>query len=87
MKGYFISEQCIECGLCVKNCPQKVIIEGTPFKISQEHCLHCGICYEIVGNNGVIRGRVEDLYDDNSYNVNNIKVSSDALNYIITNEK
>ena len=46
LKGYFISEQCIECGLCVKNCPQKVIIEGTPFKISQEHCLHCGICYE-----------------------------------------
>ena len=48
---------------------------------------HCGICYEIVGNNGVIRGRVEDLYDDNNNNVNNIKASSDALNYIITNEQ
>lgn len=45
-KGYIITEKCIQCGLCAEKCPQKVITEGTPYKISQNNCLHCGICYE-----------------------------------------
>ncbi len=45
-KGYQITEKCIECGICAKNCPQRCIIEGTPFQIQQNHCLHCGNCYE-----------------------------------------
>lgn len=45
-KGYIISEKCIQCGLCAEKCPQKVITEGNPYKISQNNCLHCGICYE-----------------------------------------
>ena len=45
-KGYYITEDCIGCGFCLKNCPQRCIISGNPYRIEQEHCLHCGNCYE-----------------------------------------
>lgn len=45
-KGYYISQDCIGCGKCIKNCPQSCIKSGRPFQIIQEHCLHCGNCYE-----------------------------------------
>ena len=45
-KGYFITDSCIGCGRCAKNCPQNCIEEGAPYVISQSHCLHCGSCYE-----------------------------------------
>lgn len=43
-KGYHITDKCISCGTCSLVCPQKAIIQGTPYKIEQEHCLHCGNC-------------------------------------------
>ena len=46
-KGYSISSNCIQCGKCSKNCPQKCIETGVPFRIRQEHCLHCGNCFEL----------------------------------------
>lgn len=45
-KGYFITDSCISCGRCAKNCPQNCIEKGAPYVISQSHCLHCGSCYE-----------------------------------------
>lgn len=45
-KGFFISEDCIECGRCARSCPQKCIEEGSPYRIQQAHCLHCGLCRE-----------------------------------------
>lgn len=45
-KGYRITDACIGCGKCAKNCPQACIEAGTPYQIVQEHCLHCGACYE-----------------------------------------
>lgn len=45
-KGYVISDSCIGCGTCERNCPQGCIVPGQPFQIQQEHCLHCGNCYE-----------------------------------------
>ena len=45
-KGYYITDSCISCGTCKKNCPQRCIEEGAPFTIMQNHCLHCGNCYE-----------------------------------------
>ncbi len=43
-KGYIISEKCIGCGKCLKNCPQQCIELGNPYNIQQNHCLHCGNC-------------------------------------------
>ncbi len=43
-KGYIISEKCIGCGKCLKNCPQRCIAPGKPYRIGQNHCLHCGNC-------------------------------------------
>lgn len=45
-KGYYIDDSCIGCGKCFRNCPQKSIVKGTPYRILQEHCLHCGNCFE-----------------------------------------
>ena len=59
--GFFITQACIGCGKCSRNCPQKCInrqaelpvqgggssAPGTAlYKIRQENCLHCGLCRE-----------------------------------------
>lgn len=46
VQGFAITESCISCGKCARNCPQQCIVPGKPFEIQQEHCLHCGLCYE-----------------------------------------
>lgn len=45
-KGFLITDSCIGCGKCQKNCPQQCIEKGRPYVIQQAHCLHCGLCYE-----------------------------------------
>ncbi|MCI1997911.1 MAG: 4Fe-4S binding protein [Olsenella sp.] len=45
-QGFQITDACIGCGTCARNCPQQCITPGKPFAIAQEHCLHCGLCYE-----------------------------------------
>lgn len=45
-KGYYITDACIGCGNCLKNCPQQCISQGEKYEILQKHCLHCGNCYE-----------------------------------------
>ena len=45
--GYLISEACISCGRCKKECPQQCIESAKIYQIKQNHCLHCGLCYEI----------------------------------------
>ncbi len=45
-KGFFITDSCVGCGTCRKNCPQQCIEKGTPYVICQNHCLHCGLCEE-----------------------------------------
>ncbi len=54
LKGYSITEKCIACGTCLKNCPQKCIVSGKPYKISQTHCLHCGNCVAVCPVGAVI---------------------------------
>lgn len=54
-KGFFITDSCITCGKCKRNCPQQCIDKGTPFKIQQEHCLHCGLCFENCPVQAIVR--------------------------------
>lgn len=45
-KGFMITDNCIGCGKCARNCPQQCVSEGAPYLIAQNHCLHCGLCFE-----------------------------------------
>lgn len=47
-RGMFvIGDECIECGICQRNCPEGCIALGAPYTIDQEHCIRCGICQEV----------------------------------------
>ena len=54
-KGYWISGNCIGCGICLSVCPQRCIEEGTPYVIQENHCLQCGNCFENCPAEAVIR--------------------------------
>lgn len=56
-KGFFITDKCIGCGKCVKNCPQQVITKGKPSVIDQDHCLECGNCFEVCPVQAVVHKR------------------------------
>ncbi|WP_298364343.1 4Fe-4S binding protein [uncultured Lutibacter sp.] len=53
--GYFITEDCTGCGLCVEKCPQNCISVGEPYKINQDNCLHCGNCFSVCPEKAVIK--------------------------------
>lgn len=54
--GYFVTDKCTGCKLCVSECPQKCIdVTKPPVVIEQEHCLHCGNCMEICPSGAVER--------------------------------
>ncbi len=46
--GYFVTDSCIGCGKCLKNCPQRCIdFSAGRAIIEQNHCLHCGNCLAV----------------------------------------
>jgi ferredoxin len=36
-----ITDECIECGACVAECPTNSITEGTPYLIEATTCVEC----------------------------------------------
>jgi uncharacterized pyridoxamine 5'-phosphate oxidase family protein/NAD-dependent dihydropyrimidine dehydrogenase PreA subunit len=54
-KGYFITDACVGCGTCMGVCPQRCIMEGSPYRIHSEHCLHCGACFEACPAKAIVR--------------------------------
>ncbi len=50
----FLSENCINCGLCWPVCPDDAIIfdkEGNMIGVDLDHCKDCGLCVEICPSN------------------------------------
>ncbi|MEG1222021.1 MAG: 4Fe-4S binding protein [Anaerovoracaceae bacterium] len=43
--GFIISNRCVACNGCKRNCPNDAIIKGDPYKIDQNKCVRCGTCY------------------------------------------
>jgi ferredoxin len=41
-----ISEECIECGACLPDCPTNSISEGTPYVIDAGTCVECEGSYD-----------------------------------------
>jgi len=43
-----ITEECIVCGVCLAECPEQAIIEGSDrYLINPEKCSDCGNCAEV----------------------------------------
>lgn len=54
--GFYVTENCRQCGKCFSECPQNCInIIAEKVSINQSHCLHCGRCYEICPNNAILK--------------------------------
>ncbi|HHY13993.1 MAG TPA: 4Fe-4S binding protein [Thermoanaerobacterales bacterium] len=46
--AYFITDDCIACGVCQAVCPVECISEeGDIYKIDADECTDCGSCAEI----------------------------------------
>ncbi|VAW36994.1 hypothetical protein MNBD_DELTA02-503 [hydrothermal vent metagenome] len=45
--AFHITEDCIECGVCLPNCPEGAISEGSPYIIEAKLCTECGGCAEV----------------------------------------
>ena len=46
--AHLIKEDCIACGACEPECPEKAISEGDPiYVINPDLCNDCGSCVEV----------------------------------------
>ncbi len=56
LSSYFITDDCIGCKICAKNCPVSCISGETKEKhvIDQEACIKCGECYNVCPVGAVI---------------------------------
>ena len=45
---YRINDECINCGACADECPEKCIAPGEDkYDIDEERCISCGNCAEV----------------------------------------
>jgi ferredoxin len=54
--AYVITDECVECGACVPECPEEAISEGEPYVIDPELCSDCGTCAEVCPTEAIIPG-------------------------------
>lgn len=51
---YFITNDCNECGKCIKVCQQNAIQVKSPYSIKAEDCNACGKCHTVCDSGAVI---------------------------------
>jgi len=50
-----ITDDCLECGSCVDECPEEAISEGEgKYVIDQDLCVQCKSCMEVCPNEAII---------------------------------
>jgi len=50
-----ITDDCLECGSCVDECPQDAISEGEgKYVIDQDLCIECQSCMEVCPNDAIV---------------------------------
>jgi NAD-dependent dihydropyrimidine dehydrogenase PreA subunit len=54
--AHVITDECVECGACVPECPEEAISEGEPYVIDPELCTDCGTCVEVCPTEAIIPG-------------------------------
>ncbi len=54
--AYVITDECVECGACIPECPEEAISEGEPYVIDPELCTDCGTCVEVCPTEAIIPG-------------------------------
>ncbi|HBO83913.1 MAG: ferredoxin [Deltaproteobacteria bacterium GWC2_42_11] len=45
--AYYITEDCIACGVCLPECPEGAISEGSLYIIDPKLCTDCSVCAEV----------------------------------------
>lgn len=45
--SFYITEDCVACGVCLPECPEGAISEGEPYIIDPRLCTECGSCAEV----------------------------------------
>lgn len=53
LMAYVISNECIECGTCLPECPVEAISEGSPYTIDASKCTDCGACADVCPSDAI----------------------------------
>lgn len=53
--GYYITDACGCCSMCVEVCPQDCIDVGMPYEIRQDECVGCGSCMDACPAGAIIK--------------------------------
>ena len=45
--AYKISDDCVNCGACVSECPTEAISEKDGKRVIADSCVDCGVCVDV----------------------------------------
>ncbi len=53
--AYIITDECVNCGICIEYCPILAIEEGEMQVAISESCVQCGACVQICPVQAIIK--------------------------------